>query len=145
MIGIDTTFLIAAVHEAHSRHQEANQLVDDWIEAGERLALCSHVAAEFLHVITDARRFERPLSMEAAIQQIEDWTASEQVRWFDTRREIILVALEWMRKHQLGRKRILDTFVAATYAAHQITRLATLNPADFRVFDIFDFLPAPTP
>jgi len=40
-----------------------------------------------------------------------------------------------MRRHQLGRKRVLDTLLAATYRAAEVTSLLTLNAADFTVFD----------
>lgn len=47
---------------------------------------------------------------------------------------------EWMTRHQLGRKRILDTILAATLHVADVRRLFTLNPADFRVFGVFELL-----
>jgi hypothetical protein len=47
----------------------------------------------------------------------------------------------WMRRHQLGRKRVLDTLLAATYRATNVTSLLTLNTADFMVFDEFACVP----
>jgi predicted nucleic acid-binding protein len=49
------------------------------------------------------------------------------VKWF----------LEAMAKHQLGRKRVLDTMLAATYRSAGITSLLTLNGDDFTVFGEF--------
>jgi predicted nucleic acid-binding protein len=45
--------------------------------------------------------------------------------------------LEAMTKHQLGRKRVLDTLLAGTYRSAGITSLLTLNAADFAVFGEF--------
>jgi hypothetical protein len=39
----------------------------------------------------------------------------------------------------LGRKRLLDTQLAATYAAAGVTELLTANSADFAVFGVFSF------
>jgi hypothetical protein len=45
-----------------------------------------------------------------------------------------------MRKYRLGRKRVLDTELAAAYSVAGITELLTLNEADFRVFGKFSFV-----
>jgi hypothetical protein len=44
----------------------------------------------------------------------------------------------WLKQHRLGRKRLLDTQLAATYYAAGITSLVTSNFADFEVFDVFE-------
>jgi predicted nucleic acid-binding protein len=43
----------------------------------------------------------------------------------------------WMRQHGLGRKRLLDTLLAATYWSAGIRSLVTLNRADFDTFGCF--------
>ena len=40
----------------------------------------------------------------------------------------------WHRSHSLGRKRILDTLLAATYRSAGIDSLLTTNAADFALF-----------
>ncbi len=47
----------------------------------------------------------------------------------------------WMREYQLGRKRVLDTMLAATYRASGVTSLLTLNAEDFELFGGFAFIP----
>jgi hypothetical protein len=49
------------------------------------------------------------------------------------------------RHHQLGRKRVLDPLLAATYRAAGVTSLLTLNAADFMVFGEFACLPVVLP
>jgi len=46
-----------------------------------------------------------------------------------------------MEEFRLGRKRILDTYLAATYHERGIRRLATGNAADFALFKVFDLNP----
>ena len=46
-----------------------------------------------------------------------------------------------MTKHDLGRKRVLDTLLAGTFRSANITSLLTLNAADFAVFGEFTCLP----
>ncbi len=40
----------------------------------------------------------------------------------------------------LGRKRLLDTTLAATYYANGITTIATSNTRDYRGFGVFDLV-----
>ena len=61
----------------------------------------------------------------------------EQVKAEDDGVEWFLTA---MQQHQLGRKRVLDTMLAATYRTAGITALLTLNAADFAVFEEFTCL-----
>lgn len=48
---------------------------------------------------------------------------------------------EWMRRHQIGRKRVLDTLLAASYRAAAVTSLLTLNGDDFSLFGEFTCVP----
>ena len=48
--------------------------------------------------------------------------------------------VEWMGVHNLGRKRILDTYLAATYSSAGIRRIASSNGRDFSVFGVFEVL-----
>jgi len=45
--------------------------------------------------------------------------------------------LAWAEQHQLGRKRLLDTLIAATWHAAEVREIFTLNPQDFRIFRAF--------
>jgi predicted nucleic acid-binding protein len=43
---------------------------------------------------------------------------------------------DWMRQHRLGRKRILDTLLAATCFANDVADIVTTNARDFTVFGV---------
>ncbi len=82
--------------------------------------------------------------MENAIGKSETWwKASEVVQVFPTE-TMITQFHAWMRGYGMGRKRVLDTLLAATYHTAGITSLLTLNPVDFEVFRAFAFLPSQT-
>jgi hypothetical protein len=57
--------------------------------------------------------------------------------------------LDWLKQFSLGRKRLLDTLLAATYRQIGIQSLLTTNPADFGVLGVFVCItpktPAPSP
>jgi predicted nucleic acid-binding protein len=92
-----------------------------------------------VHVVTDPRQFSSPLTIEQAIARAETWwNAAEVVHAFPTA-ESTLLFLRWLEAHQLGRKRLLDTMLASTLQADDVTSILTLNRDDFRVFGGFSF------
>jgi predicted nucleic acid-binding protein len=140
MIGIDTSVLVALENKSHQDHARVANLVRKLLRRGDRFALCPQVAAEFIHVATDAARFPAPLTMVQALARIQWWSTVEQCRWVYPDDETLNLFLDWMTEHRLGRKRVIDTMLAATYSTSGVTALATLDPADFRPFDQFDFI-----
>ncbi|WP_455383523.1 type II toxin-antitoxin system VapC family toxin [Salinispira pacifica] len=132
MIGIDTSFLVAFEIGSHPENSAARSLAKRY--SSESFGLAPQVLAEFIHVVTDPKRFERPLSFEAALDRADRWwNASEIIRIFPTNDAVELFAL-WMREFNLGRKRILDTMLAATYKAAGISIIASTNARDFARF-----------
>lgn len=135
--GLDTGFLVAAEVAEHPAHAAARARLAELIAAGDTVAIAPQILAEFLHVVTDAKRFGSPLEMPDAISLAEQWwTARDVVPVFPNdlaTRQL----LAWMRQHFLGRKRLLDTLLAATYWQAGISSLLTTNPSDFTVFGCF--------
>ena len=131
--GLDTGFLVAAAVREHADHDAAHDTLTRLLSAGIVIAIAPQVLAEFIHIVTDHRRFARPLDVAAARQLAERWwTAREAVRVFPddaaTRQ-----FLAWLQQFSLGRKRLLDTLLAAIYQRAGISSLLTTNPADFRL------------
>ena len=77
--GLDTGFLVAAEVAEHADHAAARQKLHDFRAAGDRLALTAQVLAEFVHVVTDPKRFAAPLDMEAALERAQIWWESPEV------------------------------------------------------------------
>jgi predicted nucleic acid-binding protein len=63
---LDTGFLVAAEVTEHAEHTEARAALARLLGAGDRIAIAPQVLAEFIHVVTDPRRFTHPLDMAAA-------------------------------------------------------------------------------
>ena len=71
--GLDTGFLVAAEVVEHSDHAAARLKLAELLAAGDRFALAPQVLAEFIHVVTDSRRFAQPLDIGAARDLAEQW------------------------------------------------------------------------
>jgi predicted nucleic acid-binding protein len=128
--GFDTSLLVAHEVACHTGHAGARQRVSALRNAGDSFA----VAAQ---VVTDAKRFTAPLTMEHALQRAHAWWDSPDVERIEPDDAAVKWFLEAMTKHQLGRKRVLDTMLAATYRSAGVTSLLTLNADDFAVFGEF--------
>jgi predicted nucleic acid-binding protein len=140
VLGVDTDALVHWAMEQAPQHQSIRRCFADEIQRGGRLGLTPQVLQEFLHVATDARRFEHPLAMTEALRlSLELWRAKEV-------EQIVPAAnthdrlCELMDRHQLGRRRIHDTALAVTLEQAGVTRLATLNGRDFEVFSFLELI-----
>ncbi|WP_395734497.1 PIN domain-containing protein [Prosthecobacter sp.] len=135
--GIDTGFLVAAEVAEHADHQAARLKFKDFRAAGDRFALVPQVLAEFVHVVTDPKRFTQPLTMEAALERAEIWWDSPEMDQLGSDAFSVRTFFDWMRQHRLGRKRILDTLLASTFREAGIQSILTTNARDFAVLGAF--------
>jgi predicted nucleic acid-binding protein len=112
--GLDTGFLVAAEVREHTEHAGARVTLAQVLSAGDVIAIAPQVLAEFIHVVTDPRRFAQPLDMSAARHVAEQWwTANGVVQTFPDA-GAVWQFLTWLQQFSLGRKRLLDTLLAAT-------------------------------
>jgi len=139
MIGLDTTTLLACELGDVPGHPAIRTGFQKALLSGESFAVATQVLDEFVHVVTDARRFPNPLTMEQALGVVRTWARAREVELVFPSVESFQQQCLWMEKHGLGRKRILDTALAAIYQVHGINRLATRNEKDFALFNAFTF------
>jgi hypothetical protein len=69
---------------------------------------------------------------------VEDFLSSPAVSLLEPSTESLRQTLRWMRQFGLGRKRILDTHLAAVLHTAGVHRLLTSNPGDFTVFRVLE-------
>jgi predicted nucleic acid-binding protein len=142
-IGIDTSFLVAWAVKEHEAHHSCRLLFTEALDRGETFAITAEILAEFTHVVTDPRRFQIPLTMAQAIDIADHWQQSAEVVVLSSSAEVIRLWLEWLGKYSLGRKRLLDTLIAATWHLSGVKEVFTLNSRDFAIFDCFTCKPGP--
>ena len=81
--GLDTGFLVAAEVAEHADHTAAQETLGRLIAASDQIAIAPQLLAEFIHIVTDPRRFSKPLDIAAARNAAEQWwTARDAVRVF---------------------------------------------------------------
>lgn len=136
--GLDTSFIVGVEMGDHARHGRAREFLVKAIANGARFALAPQVMAELVHVLTDAKRFAHPLTVQRAVQRAESWWNAVEVQPVYPGDAAVKQYCEWLPRFRLGRKRVLDTLLAATYYTNGITRIATLNAPDFAIFERFE-------
>lgn len=142
ILGIDTDVLVNWAMAGAPHHRAARRLIETEVrERKSRLGITPQVLFEFVHVSTDPRRFENPLPMDRAIDLTRTiWDAEETVRLVPGP-TVVHRALDLIAGLRLGRKRILDTVLAATLEGAGVRRLATLNERDFEGFAFLEIVP----
>ena len=114
MIGVDTTFLVQLELVELGSHKSAHELLRREILSPQvPLALAPQVLGEFIHVVTDSRRFQRPLTAAEATSKARFWWEAAEIQRIVPTIESTLLFLDGMQRYQLGRKRILDTQLAS--------------------------------
>lgn len=139
MTGIDTSFLIAWDIADHPFHASCRNGLAECMAQGDSLVITAGVLAEFIHVITDSRRFEKPLPMGEALDRAAFWLSASEVSLVEADHQALTQFDTWMRQYRLGRTRILDTLLAASFLSSGATSILTLNPRDFSLLYPFSF------
>ena len=135
--GLDTGFLVAAELVEHADNIAARIKLTNLITAGDSIAIVPQVLAEFIHIATDPRRFAKPLDMSTASQVAERWWTAKEVIHLFPDDGAVLQFFRWLQQYSLGRKRLLDTLLAATFQQAGIQSVLTTNPTDFSIFGVF--------
>jgi predicted nucleic acid-binding protein len=135
--GLDTGFLVAAEVLEHAQHVPARDTLARLVAAGDLIAIAPQVLAEFLHIVTDPRRFTQPLDIKTAHRLAEQWWTAQQIVHVFPDDASTLQFLAWLQQLKLGRKRPLDTLLAAIYKQAGIQSILTTNSADFTIFGVF--------
>lgn len=145
MIGLDTNILVAYTVPEHPAHDGVRGRIESFLSEGHPLALASLVLSEFIHVVTDPKRFTKPLSMPEALEWARYWSEAEETMLCPSDLAAHQQWLQWMEEHRLGRKRLIDTLLAAIWHAAGVTEIFTLNARNFVIFDVFAILSLEVP
>ena len=136
LCGLDTNVLVLAhlpvlTGSETVRANLLSKLGDDhW-----QIALTAVVLHEFVHVITDLRRFNPPVPLASALALAKGYLARPNIDRLSLDGRALQLALPLLERHRRGRKRIAATLLAATLLRHGVNSIMTCSPSDFAVFN----------
>ena len=135
-LGLDTNVLIHAHLQVSQDSEKVRTFLKSLLhEAGVRLFLSPLVLHEFVHIVTDARRFEPPVAMSEAVALARGYLHRSNVECLPVDEQAMALALQTIERKSFGRKRIADTLFAATLLTNDVSSIVTCNPGDFVSFE----------
>lgn len=139
-IGIDTAFLLEVEIIEHPGHRKAYEYKNHVLDSSDTFIIAPQAINEFIHIITDPKRFERPLFMREALARSHAWWNGLEIEQVFPTDHSVSWFLAWMDRYTLGRKRILDTMLAAVYFTGGANAIVTSNSGDFDVFEELEII-----
>jgi hypothetical protein len=73
--------------------------------------------------------------MNVALKRADFWWEAREVQLVYPDVEAVRLFFHWMERYRLGRKRLLDTFLAATYAVNGVDEILSSNARDYGIFE----------
>lgn len=135
MTGIDSCFLVDLYWKDSPRHAGAVTLYESLASGDEQVLIYHNVFNEFIHVMTDPRRFNSPLTMREALDITDGWSHLERVTVVYADDMSFGRGMLWLSQYGLGCNRLNDTAMAACYIQNGASRIITANGSDFQHFD----------
>lgn len=133
--GLDTNVLVYAHVAALPEHGVVREyLAGQLARRDVTLFVTPSVLHEFVHVVTDPRRFEPPVGMGEALALARLYLGRSNVECVATDSEALADAFVLVDRHRLGRRRLADTLLAATLLRYGVRQLVTCNRGDFEAF-----------
>lgn len=134
--GVDTNVLIYAHMPESPHHATVRRFLLDQLSRDDiTLVITPAILHELVHIVTDGRRFDPPLSMSDALGLARIYLEHTNVECIRLDASAVADAFELIERHRLGRKRIADTLFAASLLSHGVHELITCNPGDFQLFE----------
>jgi len=134
--GIDSNVLVYAHIPSLAFHAPVRALLLDQLRRTDiRLAVTPLCLHEFVHVVTDPKRFAPPVTMSEAIAVVRGYLDRSNVDCIASDQKAMIRAVDLLEHHQLGRNRIADTLLAATFLENGVVELITCNKTDFEIFE----------
>lgn len=134
MVGLDSCFLIDLYWEDSPRHAAVLKKFNEIAASGQDVCVYYNCFNEFIHVITDKKRFENAFSMEEALSVVDEWRDLENVKILFPDEQSFGRTVAWLSVYKLSRNRLNDTNMAASYVHSGVSSLITANPKDFEIF-----------
>lgn len=128
---LDANILVYALFVDSEHHERCRTLL---VRASNRecgFCVTSQVLAEFFSVVTNPKRVSVAKTPEEALAALEAILAMPGVCILPTPVDVARRWIEILRNRPVSGGRIFDLQLAATMLANQVSRIYTLNRADF--------------
>ncbi|CAN5331795.1 type II toxin-antitoxin system VapC family toxin [soil metagenome] len=141
MIAIDTNLLVYAHRREAPLHSPANRVVAEAAQGRRPWGIPWPCIHEFLAIVTHARIYDPPSTLQQAVAQIEAWMASPTLHLLGEATTHWPNLRDLLATGEVNGPMVHDARVAAICLGHHISELWTLD----RDFSRFPGLPSRNP
>ncbi|RIK78556.1 hypothetical protein DCC62_07275 [candidate division KSB1 bacterium] len=138
VVFIDTNVWVARMFADHPFHERARERLNELVQGEKRLGLSSQIIREIISVCTLGRNLSRAMAWEELRMQL-DPIFSQTIFLNETEFSAKLL-IELGQRLAIRGKQIHDTNIVAVMLAHEVPRLVTFNPDDFKRFDEIELI-----
>lgn len=125
MILVDANLLIYASYNEAAQHEAAKVWLQESLNSGIRVGLPWVSLLAFVRITTNPRVFERPLSVQQATEQVNDWLALPTVWTPETTERHGQVLARLLSEVGSGGNLVTDAHLAALSVGHGLTLCST--------------------
>ncbi len=118
MIIVDANILLYAEDSKSRQHREARRWWDVRLSGADPVCLCWSVISAFMRISTNRRIFERPLSLEDAIQRVQSWLDQPCTRLIHPTRNHWTVFRRMLIQGKAAANLVSDAHLAALAIEH---------------------------
>jgi toxin-antitoxin system PIN domain toxin len=138
---VDTNVWVYLSMSGMAEHAKAKVWVSKLMADGIPLHVSPQILREYMSVTTRITLFQHPLTPARAAQLAQDILMNASL--LDETSAVAAQLREPVRRHKVQGKQIHDANIVATMLVHDIKRLVTFNPADFRRYTEIELATAP--
>jgi toxin-antitoxin system PIN domain toxin len=127
LIALDSNLLVYAHRAEAERHSDTFPIVETLAEGRAPWAIPFPCIHEFLRNVTDARIYERPSSLDEALDQVAAWAASPALRLLREGETHLELLGDVAREGRVRGAMIHDARIAAICLEHGVSELWTAD------------------
>ncbi|MDI6774322.1 MAG: PIN domain-containing protein [Verrucomicrobiota bacterium] len=113
MIAVDTNILVAFQRREYAHHEQAVLALTELAEGTAPWAIPWPCVHEFLAIVTNARIFKQPTSVQGAVETVDAWLESPVLRVLGEGPGYWATLRDQVLQGQIGGPRVHDARVAA--------------------------------
>lgn len=132
MILVDANILLYAEDQLSPHHAAARTWWDAQLSGASPVCLCWTVLGAFIRIATNARVYDRPLSLEQALARVQSWMDQPCVRIVHSTERHWTVFRKMLSEGQATANLVTDAHLAAMALEHGCDLLST--DSDFSRF-----------
>lgn len=129
---LDTNVLVYALDEDSPHHVPSRAVLERASRGDGDYRLSSQILAEFFAVVTNPRRVRAPRTAVEAVEAIEAFLAMPGIGLLASEPEVVSRWLAMVREAPVVGANVFDIQLAATALEAGVSKICTLNVADFQ-------------